>query len=174
MVARTQFTQGETLCFKACGPTITSGKVVLVGPANPPQGFVSVFEAPLVQDGISWGADVDSSTFVPGPWAFEVWTVREGINRLEKTGQIAIKASLVNAQTGQDVRSVAERIVANIEAYLEGNSTSLVRRYKINNRELERHSMAELLTLLKFYRKQVKRQRLRASGKTGATFIWRM
>lgn len=54
-----------------------------------------------------------------------------------------------------DVRSQAQKIVDMIDAQMAGNAAEAVRRYKINNRELERYSVAELLQLRSFWQAKV-------------------
>ena len=65
-----------------------------------------------------------------------------------------------------DIRSTARQIVEKIEAMIAGNAGEGVRRYKINNRELERYSVAELLQLLSYWKAQVRIEERKELGKS--------
>jgi hypothetical protein len=62
------------------------------------------------------------------------------------------------------VRTQARIAVAHIQAMLAGGATLEAKKYKINNRELERHSIAELLQLLSFWRRELSRESRLSSG----------
>ena len=66
-----------------------------------------------------------------------------------------------------DERTTARTIVENIEAMMKGNATEGVRRYKINNRELERYSVAELMQLLSYWRHRMMQEERKDRGNFG-------
>ncbi len=77
---------------------------------------------------------------------------------------LTLEPSAIDRVTGSDIRSTARKAVKNIEAILAGGATIEARRYKINNRELERYSIAELLQLLSFWRKELADEERKEKG----------
>ena len=71
--------------------------------------------------------------------------------------RVEIKPSL--SQLPEDSTTQAERMVTMIEACLAGNASAGVQSYKINNRELSRYSISELLKLLGFYKNRLSMER---------------
>lgn len=173
-MVKDKITQGEPLRFEAVGTTIEAGTVNLLGPAS--ETLTTKASVDFAEDtAFSWRADVATGSFAPGAWSFEVWITRDGVPSVERRGSFTVEESLANMTAGADTRSAAEIIVYNIEEYLKGAASSPVRRYKINNRELERHSIRELTDLLKFYRRQLTKERRRRAGKrSGPRFTWNM
>ena len=55
-------------------------------------------------------------------------------------------------------------MVEKLEAMLEGNASKGVRRYKINNRELERYSVSELMEMLTYWKRQAAIEARKAKG----------
>lgn len=154
-------TAGETL--KACVSVSGAESVVayVVGPSKQTVDFV--------EDGNQWKADADTSEWVAGAYRFEVWvTLDDGTRRIELRGSLAVTASLESQAGGEDfdARTRAQRMVEKIEAMLEGNASLGVRRYKINNRELERFSKDELYRELAYWKRQLAIETRKAKGKS--------
>lgn len=65
-----------------------------------------------------------------------------------------------------DRRSIAQQNIDAINGMLTGNAAEGVRRYKINNRELERYSVAELLQLLSYWKAELKKEERTEAGRS--------
>lgn len=76
-----------------------------------------------------------------------------------ETGTLKVLLDLLAAQPGYDGRSQAQISLDAIEAVLGKRATIDQERYRINNRELYRTPIADLLKLRSFYAAQVKRER---------------
>ena len=91
----------------------------------------------------------DTATWTAGVYRWQAWATYAGdIKRV-------IASSTVDLADGLgvgDVRTSARKMVEMIEAMMAGNASQGVRSYKINNRELERYSVAELLSLLSYWK----------------------
>jgi hypothetical protein len=95
-----------------------------------------------------------------GSYAWQAWaTSTDGVVCVAQSGSFQLDSELCVG----DVRSSARKMVEMIEAMMAGNASEGVRRYKINNRELERYSVDELLKLLSFWKsRQLKEDRVQA------------
>jgi hypothetical protein len=112
-----------------------------------------------------WAVEADTTTWMPGAYAFEAWaTYESGAKTVLLRGKLVIEASLADAPEQMDVRSRAAQMVENIEAMMLGNASQMVRRYKINNRELERYSAVELLDLLRYWRQRLQVEERKSKG----------
>ena len=124
----------------------------------------------LTSDGDKWTKNESTTGWRAGDYRYEIWaTMADSSRRVVERGGISIGASLESLPGGAgfDPRSKAERNVEKIEAMLEGNASAGVKSYRINNRELERYPLADLMALLKFWQTRVAREKHRESGKTG-------
>jgi len=111
---------------------------------------------------------VTTTDWAPGTYW---WTLRatDGHDTLElATGDIAVVADLVNAPAGYDGRSDNEKALEAIEAVLGKRATMDQERYRINNRELYRTPIADLIKLRDFYAKRVARDKRKASGRSSS------
>lgn len=80
------------------------------------------------------------------------------------TGELRVDPDLAAAGAGFDGRSENEIALAAIEAVLSRRATIDQERYSINNRELWRTPIADLLKLRGFYAAMVARERARRNG----------
>lgn len=74
-----------------------------------------------------------------------------------EAGQTTIKPNLAVVGDGYDGRAHVQRVLAAIEAVLEKRATIDQERYKINNRELWRTPIPDLLVLRDRYRAELRR-----------------
>jgi hypothetical protein len=81
-------------------------------------------------------------------------------------GQITVAGDIAAADDGFDARSHAERTLAAIEAVIENRATTDQQKYTINNRELWRTPIADLLLLRNRYRDEVRRQKQARGGQS--------
>jgi hypothetical protein len=101
-----------------------------------------------------------TASWMSGSYAWQAWaTSNDGVVSVQGRGNISLESPLAVG----DIRTSARKMVEMIEAMMAGNASEGVRRYKINNRELERYSVDELLKLLSFWKsRQLKEDRLQA------------
>ena len=103
----------------------------------------------------------------PGAYA---WTIRatDGVDVVEvQSGRVTIAPDIATAGEGFDNRSHARKALEAIEAVIEKRASMDQERYRINNRELYRTPIAELLRLRNTYRAEVRREDAKASGRRG-------
>lgn len=81
-------------------------------------------------------------------------------------GEVEILADFATLPAGFDGRSPNEMALSAIEAVIAKRATLDQERYRINNRELYRTSIADLLKLKAHYRHLVKQERAKKSGKS--------
>lgn len=124
--------------------------------------------------GISDGAEqhtVEASASVTADWPAGVywWALRatDGGDIVQvDEGQITIAGDIAAAEVGFDARTHAERTLQAIEAVIENRATTDQQKYTINNRELWRTPIAELLLLRSRYRDEVRRQKQARGGQS--------
>jgi hypothetical protein len=115
------------------------------------------------KSGSDFTIQTSTAQWAPGAYAWQAWaTDVDGIVAVIARGKIDLEEVLGVG----DVRTSARKMVEMIEAMMAGNASAGVRRYKINNRELERYSVAELLQLLSYWKEQVQREDRAESGRS--------
>lgn len=125
-------------------------------------------------DGVQHVVSADAVTteaWAPGVYAYSV-RVAKGADKFEvDAGTVQVMADLAGVINGADMRSHAAKVLAAIEAVLEKRATLDQERYTINNRELWRTPIADLLKLRDVYRLEVRREQAAQCGKSlfGAT-----
>ena len=121
--------------------------------------------ATLTRTGNVWKAAVQTEGWPAGLYWFDVQAQdAEGNKWTLSRDRLELKPSLSNLP--EDSRTDAERMVEMIEAMMAGNASAGVRSYKINNRELERYGIDELLKLLTFWRNRLAKERRKARGES--------
>lgn len=131
-------------------PPIWSLKLIARGPvpldlSAVPLGTGFQFEA-LGTETASWTA---------GVYGYEL-RVEDGADVVcVEAGNFEVIADLSQAAADHDPRSPSQIALDNIDAVIAKRATKDQERYKINDRELQRTPIADLLTLREFYRKQV-------------------
>lgn len=107
------------------------------------------------KSGSDFSIAADTAAWTAGTYAWQAWaTYADASKKIIGSGTL----DLADALGVGDVRSNARKMVEMIEAMMAGNASEGVRRYRINNRELERYSVSELMQLLSYWRAQVKRE----------------
>lgn len=112
-----------------------------------------------------------TEAWTPGDYWYTL-RATDGVEVVEvETGQVTITPDLANATTGFDGRSDAQIALEAINAVLAKRATLDQERYRINNRELYRTPIADLIKLRDMYRREVRHEQQAACGKTlfGAT-----
>lgn len=102
----------------------------------------------------------------PGGYWWAIRAVRGAEVVQIDDGQIRVAVDLSTLAGPHDGRSHAERVLASIEAVIEGRATTDQQKYTINNRELWRTPIADLLLLRARYRDEVRRQQQARGGQS--------
>lgn len=106
----------------------------------------------------------DTAQWAPGAYWYSI-RATDGTDVVEvEAGEIVIKPDLAAAAEGHDGRIHAQRVLGAIEAVLEKRATLDQERYRINNRELYRTPISELLALRDRYRAELRRMKAGAKG----------
>lgn len=149
-----QLTQGETLKVSQEIPCATSAELRIGGP--------QVSEHAMTASGSCWTVSVDTSDMPAGLYALQIWaTLTDGAVKIAGKMSLTLEAALSEG----DTRSQARIAYENIKAMLAGQAKEGVKRYKINNRELERYSMSELLALKSHFGAEVRNEERKKAGR---------
>lgn len=110
---------------------------------------------------------LQSAAWAAGQYQVSVRAIRgaEVVELDFKPLEIVLDFALVAA--GTEMRSHAAIVLANIDAVLEKRSTQDQDKYKINNRELWRTPLADLMKLRATYQAIVRKEKAKAAGHTG-------
>jgi len=100
----------------------------------------------------------DTAEWQPGQYTYVVRVVSDGTVHEIERGSVEIEPDVTQAEDGYDGRSHARRVLDAIEAVIEKRATKDQERYRINNRELYRTSIEDLLKLRAKYRAIVARE----------------
>ncbi|CAG2144460.1 hypothetical protein LMG31506_03010 [Cupriavidus yeoncheonensis] len=107
-----------------------------------------------------------TTLWTPGVYAYSV-RATNGADVVEvESGTITIAPDMANTADGTDPRSHARRALDAIEAVIEKRASMDQERYKINNRELWRTPVSELLKLRDTYRAEVRREEAATRGRS--------
>jgi hypothetical protein len=100
---------------------------------------------------------IDLTGAAPGAYAYAIKATRisDGALRSVENGYVTVLAD----PTSQDARTHAEKVLAAIEALIEGRATKDVSSYSIAGRSLTRMTPDELVKWRSTYRAEVARQR---------------
>lgn len=105
-----------------------------------------------------------TAAWAPGSYWYSI-RATDGTSTVEiEHGEIVIKPDLSSENAGFDGRVHVQRMLEAIEAVLEKRATLDQERYKINNRELWRTPINELLMLRDRYRSELRRMKAVAGG----------
>lgn len=99
-----------------------------------------------------------TALWAPGVYRWALRAVREGEIFGVEDGTLTIAPDITSLADGSPVLSHARICLANIQAVLEKRSTQDQQRYVINNRELWRTPMEDLLKLRDVYLAEVRRE----------------
>jgi len=120
-------------------------------------------------DGASHRIQADAATsadWMPGKYWFALRATRGGDVVQVDEGDLQITPDLAAVSEPFDGRTHAERVLAAIEAVIEGRATIDQQSYQINNRQLSRTPIPDLLKLRNEYRAEVRQQRLAERGQS--------
>lgn len=149
-------TKGETLTITE---TVADATAVEVRYGGPTSGTAS-----MSASGGEWTVNIATDNMKAGDYAAEVWATYAGnVKRVVSKQSFSIRASLAVG----DIRSNARKSLDAIDAMLGGQAQEGVRRYRINNRELERYTVDELLKLRSHFAAEVQREERKNKGMNG-------
>lgn len=103
---------------------------------------------------------VDAATtaaWTPGDYLYSVRAVSSGTVLEIESGSVTMQPDMATVADGTDARVHAQRCLDAIEAVLEKRATQDQERYTINNRELHRTPIGDLLKLRDYYRAELAR-----------------
>jgi len=107
----------------------------------------------------------ETSSWLPGLYSYSL-RAKAGDNVVElENGQLQVNPDLATLDGTYDPRTQAQKILDAVEAVLEKRATSDVQRYTINNRELWRTPLEELIKLRDKYRAIVQREKAKKAGR---------
>lgn len=136
------------------------GKLILRGPMT--------IDIPATAEGDTYVFHADAETtekWKPGEYWFAVRGT-SGADVVEmQNGETSVEPDIANVPDGYDGRTYAERVLDAIEAVIEKRASMDQQSYRINDRELSRTPIADLLKLRDQFRNEVNRERERKRGK---------
>ena len=110
----------------------------------------------------------DTAGWAAGEYWYSLRATNGGDVVEVESGQITIKPDLAALEAGHDGRAHVQKVIDAIEAVLEKRATLDQQRYTINNRELWRTPIPELLMLRDRYRAELRR--MNAARRPGGLF----
>lgn len=112
-------------------------------------------------------AAVDTAAWQPGEYAYSL-RATNGADVVElESGHTTVLADLESVAPGVDQRVHARKVLAAIEAVIEGRASLDQERYRIGDRELYRTPIADLLKLRAHYRAELARESAVTQGRPG-------
>lgn len=130
---------------------------------------VSVIDLSAVADGVTHVFSAPASTTTAWASGLYWYAIRatDGVATVEvESGNVEITPDLATAEAGFDGRSHARTVLEAIEAVIEKRATLDQERYRINQRELYRTPIADLLKLRDRYKAEVAREDAKARGQS--------
>jgi hypothetical protein len=164
-----QIVVGETLNYRAIAADYpaSAGWVVTLY-LNPRAGGTATSVV-----GTADGADhllqvtaLTTAGWAAGAWAWETWAALGGERYRLEHGQLDVVAGLIGAAAGTDTRSQAQRALDDANTALAA-WTPTTKRYRINGREMEFNSSAEIITIISHWTAAVKREEAAAAMAAG-------
>jgi len=153
-------TLAVTVPLTAYPPPEWSLTLVLRGPErrdldSTPDGTLHAFGTPAAE----------TANWIAGAYWYSLRaTDGADVHEIE-TGTLTVEPDLARVAEGYDGRGHAERVLEAIEAVIEGRASKDQDSYRINNRELRRTPVSQLLKLRDVYRQEVRRARAARRGR---------
>lgn len=150
----------QSLRFDSYQAPAWSLTLLLRGPAS--------IDLPAVADGSNHRLQATggvTETWAPGLYNFAI-RATNGVDLVElQRGQIEIAPDMASLPVGADVRTPSQIALEAIEAVIQKRASIDQERYRINNRELYRTPIKDLIALRDMYRGEVRREQMAACGK---------
>lgn len=106
-----------------------------------------------------------TASWAPGLYRYTMRATRDGEVVEVEQGQVTVVPDVASATEPYDGRSKAQIALDAIDAVLANRATLDQERYRINNRELYRTSIGDLLKLRSYYATLVQREQAASCGK---------
>lgn len=103
--------------------------------------------------------------WLPGNYSYSLRVTDGTVTHEIESGLLDILPDLALADASFDGRAHAEKVLSSIEAVIEGRATKDQDSYRINNRELRRTPISQLLKLREVYRAEVAQLKARRRGR---------
>lgn len=107
----------------------------------------------------------DTGAWLPGDYWYSLRATRGADVHEIDSGSLTVKPDLTALTEVYDGRVHAERVLESIEAVIEGRASKDQDSYRINNRELRRTPISQLLKLRDIYRNEVRRLKAARQGR---------
>jgi|GEM_PF-3267724 hypothetical protein len=110
---------------------------------------------PATNDAGTFTVKADTANWIPGYYVWEAWATAGDVKTILCRKNLTLEQSATDLIGEVDLRSDVRKAVKYIREMLSGGASMEARRYKINNRELERHSIPDLLQLLSHWERKL-------------------
>lgn len=161
--------QGETLNYTASVADYPAGDGwVLTLYLNPRSGGTarSVTSTASGDDHLLQATSTTTATWAAGDYGWEIWAALGSERYRLEAGQLELVPSLIGAAAGTDTRTQAEVALDAAKAALAA-WTPTTRRYRINGREMEFNSAADIIQVIRHWENEVRRERDAAAMAAG-------
>lgn len=148
-----KITQGETFKYSITEEVGTTYTFFASGPRTISGNFA---------DGVFSVDYATTSDWEAGTYSYVVWGIKGSERYLVENGTIQVLLSPEN-DTSIDRRTHYQKVIDSIDAVIERRATKDQMSYKINDRELQRMSVDDLLKLRDYY---ISRLRTETKGRT--------
>lgn len=108
----------------------------------------------------------ETASWIAGEYAYFLRAVSGDDAFLLEQGTVRVTPDATKIADGTDIRSDAQKALDAIDAVLAKRATIDQKRYRINNRELERTDPKDLIALRAHFFELVQREKAKASGKS--------
>jgi hypothetical protein len=161
--------QGETLNYRATVADYPAGDGwVLTLYLNPRAGGTarSVVGTADGDEHLLQATAATTANWAAGSYGWEIWASYDVERYRIDAGQLDVAASLISAAAGADTRTQAESALDAAKTALAA-WTPTTRRYRINGREMEFNSAAEIIAVITHWESEVRRERAAAAIAAG-------
>ena len=139
--------EGWTLCYRLV-PRFTS-------PTQAPIQLTAVtFEVDDYEIEVVPGT---TATWAAGQYGWASWVEKTGQRVTLESGELKVQPDPAQTTAGTDYRSDAQVALADAQAALKAWKPT-TKRYKINGREMEFNSVAEILQLISYWERQIAKE----------------
>lgn len=169
-----KFIAGETLKWRKSLPDYPATEWTLTYQFRSANGGATgQIDATATADGTGFVVIVPAATtaeLMAGVYYFRAFVAKAGEVFAADQGQTQCEAAFYDG-AAFDGRSQARRILEAIDAMIEGTASINQKRYQINNRELERYELTELIALRTKYAQLIAREQQAERLKAGKGYF---
>lgn len=165
----TELIVGDTLQFDTDVPDYPASDGYTLTYRLVPRVSGAAIEITASADGDTYEVNVAAATtaaWTAGEYSWHSYVTLSGARYTVGQGQITLKPNPAT-MSAQDTRSHARKMLAAIEALLEGRSGSDIQAYTIHNRSITKMTVPELVKWRSYYQQQVRSEDAAASLANG-------